>query len=466
MKPKPMPTYADILVQLSRFTNYERVKDYRPGHDDLGTDRIELLLSLLGNPQKSLQAIHVAGTKGKGSTCMMAARLLAACGHRVGLYVSPHLQSLRERIQIHGAPITEELFTELAVRVIAAASEMEKDPKTDAPTFFEILTALAYLAFYETSVTACVIEVGMGGRLDATNVSSLGVIVSGISTISFDHEKILGDNLLSIAAEKAGILRRGVPVVLGHQEESVADFLEKRAKTYGCPSCRVGKEVTVSSNDESLTVPEAPQRITLTTLHGIYPDIGLPVLGDHQQQNAAMAFSLVEFFQTRTGNRPVRLPTVRAAWAGISLPGRMEIVSRKPFVLLDGAHNPASAWALADTISKRFAHETRAMVFAAASDKNIPLMLKILSPLFSTIVLTTIDSPRCMNLVDTEDLLASLAGPETRILTNPDPLKAFADARQAVGTRGLICCAGSLYLAGKLREMFRPFSVDLPDEKS
>lgn len=446
-----IPSPQEVLEYLDRFTNYERVVDYAPGTGDFGTERIETLLGRLGDPQTAYPVLHVAGTKGKGSTSVMAARLLEAEGLRVGLYTSPHLEDVRERIQVAGAPIPYVRFCEAFALVQPAVEAMKREELR--PTYFEILTAMAFQAFRESRVDVAVVEVGLGGRLDATNVVNLPVTVSAITTISKDHVKQLGNDLLSIAGEKAGILREETPVVLAPQNGEVMKALRARAKAKGAPVIEAGKDLRVKlREDPADTAPEAPQRLDIHTWRGRHLDVALPVLGAHQRVNAGLAVGLVESFLERQGRGPLSTETIRKAWRSLSLPCRQELVGRDPWVLLDGAHNPASAWALAETVQRRFPAMRRVLVFSAAADKEIPVMLRILQPLMDQIILTTNGSPRCMDLKRVSEHIAQTFQGVPHM--EPEPERAFLRAKAYAGPDGLVIVAGSLYLAGQLRKQY------------
>ncbi len=449
-----LPTFDEILDYLSQYTNYERVGDYRPGTGDFGTARIERLLQALDNPHTAYPVVHVAGTKGKGSVSHLSAAVLSTLGHKVGLYTSPHVSSIRERIAIDGVPVAEsrwcEAFSEVRPVIDRVSQEME-----EKPTWFEILTAMAFVVFARARVDAAVVEVGLGGRLDATNVHDLPVVVSAITPISKDHTRQLGEDLLTIAREKAGILRRGTTLVLGVQEKNVRGFLWQRAMEYDCPVYEIGVDVTVSAPAAQNTAPEAPQRLEFSTWNRSYEDVPLPLLGAHQRENAAMALAIAEVFQEHFAEHPIKTSVLRLAWRDISLPGRIELVDRKPWIVLDGAHNAASAWALAETLRARFDVPRLVLVFGANADKELELMLRILAPLCDELILTTTTSPRSM---DPDAVAASLETDEDApdVSVEADPVAALAQARKLAGEDGLVVATGSLYLAGTLRSACLP----------
>lgn len=450
MKPAFSPT-SSIEAFLNECTNYERSGDYPPGMEGYGTARMERLLAYLGSPHRLLPAIHIAGTKGKGSVAHLTARLLEATGLHVGLYTSPHVEDFRERIMLGGEKIDEKTLARSWEVVKPAVEAMRRE--SNPPTYFEILTALAYHAFAENQVEAAVIEVGLGGRLDATNVRDLPVVASAITTISRDHTQQLGDTLLAIAGEKAGILRREVPVVLGPQTPPVMDFLLLRAAELECPIYRVGVDVTWTARAEPpLDAPEAPQRLDFTTWRAIHHDLPLPLLGEHQAWNATIALALAEIFLQYMEMGPVDTATIRRAWRGVTIPGRIEVLGRSPWIIVDAAHNAASSWALSETLLQRFTARRKIFVFGSSKDKEIGPMLRILSHLADVMILTSTTSPRSAK---PEDLRRQIPPGSTSVQLVEDPSQAVRLALTLASEKDLICVTGSFYLAGAVRPEIR-----------
>jgi dihydrofolate synthase / folylpolyglutamate synthase len=309
------PSWEEVNTFLSRYTNYERTNDYKSGPSGLGTERIERLLERIGRPHRRYPVIHVAGTKGKGSIASLTAQILGECGYRTGLFLSPHVYHLRERIQIEGHAIGEEAFCRVFHSVRPALEAMADHPTLKPPTYFETLTALAMRAFADEGVDAAVFEVGMGGRLDATNVPDLPVVASGIGTISRDHTKQLGTDLRAIAGEKAGILRERVPVVSAPQTDAVREVLRERANAKSAPLRHMGTDIRVTRREAPpLDAPEAPQRLDLVTWRARHFDVPLPLLGEHQQPNVGVALGLAENFLAWRGRGPVDTAALRRAF--------------------------------------------------------------------------------------------------------------------------------------------------------
>lgn len=447
-----LPSYNEAVNCLDSFINYERVAP-AAGADGYGTERMANLLRRLDSPHLTAPAVHIAGTKGKGSTASLTAAALAGSGLKTGLYMSPHVDSLRERITINGRPVSERQFVESCQVVVKAAEDMRADGHE--PTYFEVLTATAFHIFNAAGVEAMVLETGLGGRLDATNIPDLRAAATGIATISLDHEKILGETLTEIAAEKAGIIRRGVPLVVAKQSPEALRVILERAEEVGAPVFRTGEDIIASVRKAVIPDrPELGQRIDMETWRSLYPDIVLTLLGDHQVANAAMALGLAELFLEGTGVGPLDSLALKRSWRGLSLPARMEVFSTRPWLVVDGAHNPASAWAAAETMAEAFTTGERALIFGAADDKDIETMLRVLAPLFRTVVLTPFDSPRSANVKRLEDFM-SREFPEIKTVVAANPTEALDLARDAVSVDGLILVAGSLYLAGEVRSACR-----------
>lgn len=441
-------SFPEIMERLSQYTNFERTGDYPPGHGGMGTARIERLLRLAGDPHLDVPVIHIAGTKGKGSTAYLTTRLLAAHGLRTALYTSPHVSHLLERVLLDGSPVPESAFCDAFSALLPALDAMRSDP----PTYFELLTATAFRLFANAKPDVAVIEVGLGGRLDATNVSTLPVAVSGITPISLDHMAQLGNTLRAIAGEKAGILREETPVVLAPQEPGVMAFLRERAEALGCPVHVLGEEVTATLRESGTpSSPEAPQRIDVRGLGVVHEDIPLGMMGRHQVGNAAMAYALAGTFLQRSGGSPLQTGDLRAAWRGASLPGRIEVLQGRPWVILDGAHNPAATWALSETFSERVPGTPRVLVFAAPADKDIATMLRILVPGFDRVILTTYPHPRCMDVRAVSRGILERHDP-IAVDIIADPHAALRAACTHAGGGGAVCVTGSLYLVGALRK--------------
>ena len=449
---KTLPTYDETIELLDTFNNMEASGPTRDGFSG-GTERMQRLLKRLGSPHTAIPAVHVAGTKGKGTVTHMVAAALTAAGLKTGLYTSPHVESLRERIQIHGRPINEQRFIEACAAVIHEAQQMRKEGQ--APSWFEVMTATAFTAFRNARVEAMVLETGLGGRLDATNVPDLRLVACGIAAISRDHEEVLGSSLTAIAGEKAAIIRASVPAVVMPQEASVMRLLEDRARELNAPLFKVGKDIQVEFRKAAQAdKPAIGQRLDLETWRNVYPDIPVAMLGRHMADNAGLALGLTDLFLEYMDREPLDSLVLKRAWRSLALPARMEVVSEQPWHIVDGAHNPASAWAAAETVLESFTAARRTLIFGVARDKDCRTMLRVLAPLFGTIVLTPFDSSRA---ADPEDLdrIVREEFPRVRTAVAIDPSHALELAREFTPEDGLMLTAGSMWLAGEMRALCR-----------
>ncbi len=393
-------------------------------------ERIGTLLATLGNPHRRGRFIHVAGTNGKGSTCAMMASALRVSGLRTGLYTSPHLVDARERIQIDGEWITKEGWCAAFDEVRAAVEDLLAREKIDAhPSFFETITAMAFVAFARAAVEVVVLETGLGGRLDATNLVEPELAV--ITPIDFDHEAFLGSSIESISAEKAGIVKAGRPVVFAAQRPAAFAILERRALAMEAP-------VTLSSawRVEDLRLEKFGSRFTLARDEEI--PIRCPLAGEHQVENARTAAAALSVF----GLPPAVIGEgiARAVW-----PGRLERVATHPDIILDGAHNPAGARALAEYIGRFFSAEPVRIVYGAMRDKAVDEVIGVLFPLASEVILTAPDQPRALNPAS----LAEVADhPNLRVAAAVG--EAIAMAREKPMTTFI---TGSLFLVGEARAL-------------
>ena len=452
-----LDTYEAALQYLFSATDYEKMRHVRYNSDTFSLDRMRRLLERMGSPERRLRSVHVAGTKGKGSTAAMVHAMALDAGLRVGLYTSPHLVDIRERIRV-GA---DEIPPESLRRLIAGAQPIldRMRAEDDPPTFFEIFTALAFRHFADAAVDLAVVEVGMGGRLDATNV--LVPDVSVITALSLDHTQQLGSTLAAIAGEKAGIVKPGVPVVSQPQPAEALAVIEAACREAAAPLVLVGRHVTY----EWQPAEEAGRRggrLTVRTPAAVYEDLFVPLMGEHQALNACAAIAAAE----RAGPLAARLTPerVRAAFGRVEWPGRMEFVtggvaracgwagSTGPDLVLDGAHNRASVERLVEALLRHFYGRRMAVVFAAAADKDLDGMVAALAEKMPgvAVVFTRSANPRA---AEPDDLAARFAraggrGGETAA----DARSAIEDAAAHVGPEGLVVVCGSLYLVGEVKK--------------
>ncbi len=449
---------ASALEFLFSRINYERTTQipYRTG--GLKLERMQALLALVGNPQRAYPIVHIAGTKGKGSTATMIASILQAAGYKTGLYTSPHLERLEERFLVNGALCSEQEFVQLAADLQAATSELElREPLNRCPTFFEITTAMGLLHFARSRAEAVVLEVGLGGRLDSTNVCLPRLSV--ITSISFDHVKQLGNTLAAIAREKAGIIKPGVPVVCGVCEEEPRTVIESVAILQQAPlmqrGCHFDFTVKTDAAAGTMLVEYREPAESPTTVLGPYP-VGM--LGEHQATNAATAIAVVRALQPQREFR-ISDEAIRLGLAEARCPARIEVVQQRPTVILDVAHNLASIEALLAALDERFAAQKsngrRLLLFASSRDKDPRAMLTLLLPKFDQVIATKyVNNPRA---VEPEELrsIALALGAANQIETAAEPQAAWQLARERAQPNDLICITGSFFLAAELRSQWR-----------
>jgi len=412
-------------------------------------DRITELLHLLGDPQRSYPSIHITGTNGKTTTARMIDALLRGFGVRTGRYTSPHLQRVTERIALDGTPVSAPRFVEVYDELAPFVTIVdERHP--DRVTFFELLTAMAFAAFADAPVDIAVVEVGLGGRWDATNVLHAPVTVA--TSIGLDHVGILGPTIADIAAEKAGIVHEGALLVTAAQTEAAARVLLERVASVGARVAREGVEFGVRSR----SVAVGGQSLDLAGLGGDYDDVFLPLYGAHQAGNASCALAAVEGFFGAEERGPLDIEVVRAAFADVSSPGRLEIVRRSPTVLLDGAHNPAGAAALAAAVEESFAFERLVGVLAVLDDKDAAGLLEALEPVLTEVVVTRNSSPRALAAEALGDVARDVFGDDrVSVLDRFDDAleRAVALAEADAGVGGGVLVTGSIVTVGDARTL-------------
>jgi len=432
-------TYAAALRFLDGLI---RADQPRQPYHEVKLARMFHLLGLLGDPHRRLKTVLVAGTKGKGSTAVMIAGILRAQGLRVGLTVKPHLTDYRERIQLAGRMIPRAALATL-VEQVRPAVEAGRALAWGPPTYVETTVAMAFLYFAQQRVDLAVVEVGIGGRLDATNV--LDPLVAVLTPISYDHMEILGGTLTEIATEKAGIIRAGGRVAASPQPDEALRTIARACEAQHARLVLVGRDVEARIEAVSL----AGVRATIRGLRGTYP-IRLPLLGRHQGVNAATAIAAVELLADRVG--PVSAGAVRRGLATVRWPARVELIETRPYTIVDMGHNPASMAALRETLQELLGGRRLVLVFGMLETKDYRTVTAMIAPLADAVVTTTPDNPHALPAAA---LAAEVRKYTARVTALPDRRDAVEHGRALAGPEDVLVVTGSVYLVGEAREWLR-----------
>lgn len=434
-----MIAYAEALNYLYGLPSFQY---WVSGHEivppDLG--RFRTLLRHLHSPQRAFQSVHIAGTKGKGSTSAMIASILAQAGYRTGLYTSPHLHTFRERIAVNGEIASEQEISELV--------EWIRPTLGTAPgTTFEAITAIAFEHFRRRDVQVAVLEVGLGGRFDATNV--VHPMVSVITSIGMDHMNVLGDTLALIAGEKAGIIKRGAPVIFTRQKDSAAAVLAERARKQRARQVWVGRDWkwqqgAHTHEGQHFTVFAPPHRAGEWS--DPLKDLFIPLIGRHQLDNAAAAVAAVS--ELRSRGFPVSEDSLRRGLAGVQWPARLEVLQNSPWLLVDSAHTVESVEAAFAAVQETLGRWPDAVIFGASADKDVPGMLRLIPP-ETRLVFSQAAHVRAMGIAE---LLKIAGSPQRKPVAFSSPREALARTLSEVGERGIVLAFGSIFLAAEVRE--------------
>jgi dihydrofolate synthase / folylpolyglutamate synthase len=406
-----MSEYEDVVAALDQ-RGFTRM--------DFDIRKIRDLMDVLGNPQRAYPAIHLTGTNGKTSTARMIDALLRAHGLHTGRYTSPHLETVRERISLDGEPVSEERLID-TYREVEPLAELIDARVAEPLTYFDMTTAMAYAAFADAPVDVAVVEVGLGGEDDATNVIEAGVCV--ITPIGLDHTEWLGDTIEDIAWAKAGIIHKGATVITAVQTEEAMRPLLERCVEMGATLAREGSEFGVTQRDLAV----GGQLLTLQGLGGVYDEVFLPLFGAHQAQNAALALAAVEAFLGAGKGKQLDPGLVREGFANVDSPGRLERVRSAPTILLDGAHNPHGMAATVSALEEEFAFRHLVAVVAVLADKDVTGLLDLLEPVAARIVVTQNSSPRSMPLHELAQVAIDIFG-EDRVTVAPTMPDAIEEA--------------------------------------
>lgn len=462
------PTSDDRYHQAVEFLlsriNYERSPSVPYGQRYMKLDRMRQLLNRLGNPDQGMPIVHVAGTKGKGSTSAIVSNILQSSGYLTGLFSSPHLEHLEERFQINGRPCPADQFVVLIERLrpIVEAMDQEANESNDgslSPTYFELTTALALMHFAEQEVDIAVLEVGMGGRLDSTNVCQ--PIATVITSISLDHTKQLGNTVAEIAAEKAGIIKPGVPVFCGPLQEEAREVIAGISKQHGSRMYEAGNNFAYEYQAPSdLDTQEAKGKLSVNgQLSGDrfeFKGLEMQLLGEHQAANAAISVAVCQELVHQ--GMSISNQAVHIGLAQTTIPARVEVIRRKPTIVLDVAHNVASAQVLVDVLQTSFSPQQRILVLAVSRDKDVESIVEVLLPCFDKVVLTAYqENPRAVPVERLEEIVNQQLERSERlsraqVFREELPCKAWQKAKELSDENALICVTGSFFIAAELRQ--------------
>lgn len=443
------PAYKQALDYIYSFIDYSLTRDLRFSPDKFDLRRMFKFMELLGNPQKDYRIIHVAGTKGKGSTCAMLSSVLSQAGYKTGFYSSPHLIEFTERFQIGGHPITKDKIVEYVNRIKPYIDRVEN------LTTFEIITGIALKYFSEEKVDFAILEVGMGGRLDATNV--VDPILTVITSISKDHMKVLGPTIDKIAHEKAGIIKAGIPVVFSPQNKRAKDAIIEVALKKGSPIIDVKEQLSLVRKSFSLEgqyfqVKEEKTKPVKGSFPGLLKkDIYLPLLGDFQLDNAATAITCLAILKEM--GFEVSVEDIIRGFTHLYWPGRFEIISSQPLVIIDGAHNYDSFRKLKATIDMYLNNKEIILIFGVSEDKEIKRMLTIINPSIDHLIITQAKHPRALDIKSIEKCAKKIGINYTTANSVEDSFRiAMGESRE----QSAIIAAGSIFIAGEVRKLCPP----------
>jgi dihydrofolate synthase / folylpolyglutamate synthase len=449
-----MPPTPDSAHQVESYAEAERALLARWPETKLdpSLDRIAALTELLGDPQHAYPVIHLTGTNGKTSTSRMIDALVRATGLRTGRFTSPHVESMTERISVDGEPLSEESFTAAYNEILPYLALVERDPALSGHplSFFETVVAMAYAAFADAPVDIAIVEVGMGGTWDATNVADATVAVVG--PVSVDHSKYLGDRPQDIALEKAGIIKPGSIVVTAEQETAVAQVLAERAVEVGARVVAEGIDFGVQHRVPAV----GGQMLSLRGLRGEYDEVFLPLHGAHQAQNAALALAAVEAV---AGDEPLDAELVREAFAEVTSPGRLEVIRRSPTIVLDAAHNPHGAAAAAEALLDSFTFNPLVGVVGVMADKDYEGVLAAFEPVLGHVVCTQNSTPRAMPAEELAEVATGIFGVDRvhlapRLEDAIDTAAGLAESEGVYGSGGVLV-TGSVVTVGEARRMLK-----------
>ena len=439
--------YDQTLDYLYSFVDYSLTRQLRYSPEKFNLDRMKALMLKLGDPQFKYPVIHIAGTKGKGSTAVFIASVLQSAGYKVGLYTSPHLHDYVERIQVNRVPISHEGLVE-EVNVLKMYL-----PDIPEITTFEITTAIAFRYFEENNVDIAVIEVGLGGRLDATNI--VNPLVSVITSLSYDHMNVLGDTIEKIAFEKAGIIKKNHPVVVAQQVyKQTYDELRKIAKERNSPYIQIDQKLSILTKSHSLEGQEFEIRELANPGKG--KTYHIPLLGFHQIQNAATAYCVLTEIEGMGFS--IGLKDIQQGFKNANWPCRFELIKKKPLIIVDSAHNGDSAQKLSSTVRDYLANRQITLIFGASEDKDIKAMFTSLLPISDVIIMTKSVHPRAMEPKQLQDIAREMG----RESYSTESIEKAIDLALGIKNNNVILVTGSIFVAAAAKEIIQKLNQDKP----
>ena len=443
---KQFNTYKQAVKYLFERTDYEKEQRLRYNVTTFNLNRMEKLLSLLGSPHKKVPTVHIAGTKGKGSTATMLGKMLESNNYTVGLYTSPHLVHLHERITVNSEMISESQMLGLMNRIYAP---VEKMSKVETPSFFEIMTALAFMHFVDAEADIAVIETGLGGRLDSTNVIRPEVV--GITSLSIDHQYQLGNTLDKIAKEKAGVFKRGVPIITVQQKPEAMGVLRSHAAAVKAPLSVTGEDIDFSYRFETSREDGPHTRICLTTLTSKFEHLRVPLYGRHQAINCGLALAMLD--KLKSSGYEIDSEKAAEGLSNVSLVGRMEMICDDPRIMIDAAHNADSIESLIHAIGQNIPYDSMVVIFGCNNDKDVEGMLRKLQYGADKVIFTRSNSVKAMSPEELADMYSGICDKMFQTATSLG--EALRLAKNAVDREDLICITGSFYLIGQAKARFQ-----------
>lgn len=434
----------NYIEYLNNFSKFKTDGGFKPG-----LERVQAVLNRVGNPEKKVKIIHVAGTNGKGSTSVIIANILKHAGYQVGFYSSPHLQSFNERFRLNGKPITDQDLEMIIEMIKPAIAEVEKDPILGRLSYFEVLTIIAFAYYAQKRADALVLEVGLGGRLDATNVAV--PLAAVITSIGYDHTEYLGNTLGEIAFEKAGIIKEGIPVITGVLNQEALAAIKRQADLKAAPLFTPLSNTSFERIEENLRF----QKVNLRYDSQVYDDLKIALLGDHQIRNAVVALKALDVVKTEFSQ--IDEAAIRQGLQQVRWPGRLELVKERPPVLIDGAHNLQGIVALAEFLGRiRDQYDNLYLVVSVLKDKDVQAMIKTVTPIASEIIFTQNHSLRASKA---KDMAQILVGSEVKLQIIADFTDAITEVIKKATAEDLICITGSLYTIAEARGILLPTEV-------